>query len=312
YFDPNTFLAMKNGKVVFVADTEEFRDGLRYVARLVQEGLLDRISFTQNVDQARQLVRDPQAVRVGVFTDLHWGSLAGERKDTQDSRADSYIALAPLEGPKGIRFAQITTNGIGPAYANITDNCKDPVLAFRWLEGMYNEEVTKNIKLGLKGIMYNDPDPGARGINHQPALYKAIENPNLPEISPYQIPMFIGNQYSDFRLGKQVNWDDPDIMNDSDVKIYYETLEKYDPYRPAPGEYVPLILHHTIAEAEDISRLEGQIKTYVRENIAAFAAGTKNIDRDWDAYAAEFKRLELPLYLRIKQTAYDRQYGARE
>ena len=309
YFDPKTYLAMKNGKVVFTADTVEFREGLRYIARLVSEGLLDRTSFTQNVDQAKQLAMNPGIPRLGVFTDLHFGSLVGDSKATPDRRADSYAALAPLRGPKGVRYAQVSSNGIGVAYANITDKCKDPVLAFRWLEGMYSDEATKNHKLGIKGIIYDDPDPGVLGINRKPALYKALEVPDAPAISPWYVPMFLGNQHSDFRLGRQTDWDDPDIMYDGDVKIYNETMEKYYPYRPAPDEYLPLILHHTVDESMDIGRIDGQIKSYVQENIAAFATGNKSLDRDWDAYVAEFKRLELPLYVKIKQIAYDRQYG---
>jgi putative aldouronate transport system substrate-binding protein len=45
------------------------------------------------------------------------------------------------------------------------------------------------------------------------------------------------------------------------------------------------------------------------ENIVAFVTGNKNLDRDWASYIAEYQRLDLPRYLELKQTAYDRQYG---
>jgi putative aldouronate transport system substrate-binding protein len=44
----------------------------------------------------------------------------------------------------------------------------------------------------------------------------------------------------------------------------------------------------------------------------AFITGNKNLDRDWDSYVAEFRRLGLSQYLQIKQTAYDRQYGGNQ
>jgi len=305
------YLAMRDGKVVFVADTEEFREGLRYVARLVNEGLLDKTSFTQSVDQAKQLGTNPEAPLVGVFTDFVWWNFVGSRNDMPDRRADSYVALAPLKGPKGIRYTTHANNGFNPAWAHITDNCKDPVLAFRWLEGMYSDEATMTLQLGIKGEMRGDPDPGAVGINQKPALWKDIwiEKLNPPVENPYYAPMFLGNRYSDLRLGQQADWDNPNTPFEQEPKLYRETLEKYYPYRPAAGEYLPININHTALEAADLARLTSQINTFVQENIVAFITNNKSLDRDWNAYTGEFRRLELPQYLQIKQTAYDRQYG---
>jgi len=311
YYMDNEYLAMRDGKVIFVADSEDFREGLRYIARLVNEGLLDKASFTQNVDQAKQLGTNPAAPLVGVFSDFVWWHFVGNRNDMPDRRADSYVALAPLKGPKGVRYASQASRGFNPAYAHITDNCKDPVLAFRWLEGMYSDEATMTLQLGIKGEMRDDPDPGAVGINRKPALWKDIltEKPNPPAENPYYAPMLLGNRYSDLRLGQQADWDNPNTPFEQEPKLYQETLEKYYPYRPADGEYLPININHTAVEATEVGRLTSQINTFVQENIVAFITGNKSLDRDWNAYVAEFKRLELPLYLQIKQTAYDRQYG---
>lgn len=311
YLDPTSFLAMRDGEVVFVADTAEFREGLRYVGRLVSEGLLDKASFTQNVDQAKQLGTNPDAPLVGAFTDFVWWNFVGDRTDTHDKRADSYIALAPLAGPNGVRFTPEVNNGFNPAWAHISDNCKDPVLALRWLDGMYSEEATLTLQLGIKGVMRDDPDPGAVGINQKPAIWKLLEDQNPPRESPYYAPMMLGNRYSDLRLGQQANWSNPETLYEREPKLYQETFEKYYPYRPAPGGFLPLNLNHTAVEAVEIGHLGNQINTYVRENIVAFITGNKNLDRDWDAYVAEFKRLDLAQYLHLKQTAYKRQYGGK-
>ncbi|MCL2043133.1 MAG: extracellular solute-binding protein [Treponema sp.] len=312
YFDPQTFLALEDGQVVFTADTEEFREGLRFIARLVDEGLLHRASFTQNVDQARQLGMTPDAARIGVFTDLLWGGVVGDRLDMPDFRADNYIAIPPLRGPRGVRYAQITSVGINPAFANITDNARDPVLAFRWLEGMYSEEATKNLRLGIKGVIHDDPDEGALGINRQPALFKTlVYEGEPPHVSPYFAPMLLGNQHVNFRIGRQTDWNDPEIIFETEVKAYLETVEKYHPFRPPSGVYYPLIVHHTAGETVDAGRMSSEIRTYVHENIAAFLTGNRSLDRDWDAYIAGFRQLELSRYLELKQTAYNRQYRQR-
>ena len=309
YFDPDTFLAMDSGKVTFAADTEAFRDGLRYVAGLVGEGLIDRASFTQNVDQAKQIGTDPAGARIGVFTDFVWWNFVGGNTDTADQRAINYVGLAPLKGPKGVQYTPVKANGFNPDWAHITDKAKDPALAFRWLDGMYSDEATWVLQLGIKGVMSDPADPGALGINRKPAIWKYIKRENSPAESPWYVPMFLGNRYADLRLGEQQDWDDPLTYHSIEVKLYRETSDKYYPYRPKEGGYVPLVLNHTMIETDEVGRLAEAINTYVRENIVAFITGNKNLDRDWAAYTAEFPRLDLARYLELKQTAYDRQYG---
>ncbi|MDR2482633.1 MAG: extracellular solute-binding protein, partial [Treponema sp.] len=72
YFNPGSYLGLENGKVTFAANTGDYREGLRYVARLVSEGLLDPVSFTQSLDQAKQLGTNPAAPLIGVLTDFVW------------------------------------------------------------------------------------------------------------------------------------------------------------------------------------------------------------------------------------------------
>ena len=309
YFNPGSYLGLENGKVVFVANIEDYREGLRYAAQLVREGLLDPVSFTQNLDQAKQLGTNPAAPLIGVFTDLAWWNGVGHNQDTQDRRAEHYAALAPLKGPKGVRYSPVRATGFGLDAAHITDRAKDPALAFRWLDALYNEEITKITQFGVKEVYWDEPTPGAQGINQKPALYRIIK-PFPADNDQFRLTnVFLGNRYSDLRLGEQVDWSNPATQFDIEPKLYRETMEKYYPHRPAEGKYLPLVLHHTSGESADIARLAEQINTYTQENLVAFVTGNKNLDRDWAAYTAEFQRLELDRYLQIKQTAYDRQYG---
>jgi putative aldouronate transport system substrate-binding protein len=305
---PNAYLAMENGKVSFVANTEDYREGLRYVEKLVREGLLDPASFTQNASQAKQLGTQSVPL-IGVFTDFVWWNFVGYNRDTPDRRADYYPALAPLKGPKGVQYSPVRGTGFSLDWAHVTDHARDPILAFRWLEGLYNEEVTRITQFGIKGLYWDDPTPGALGINRKPALHRILQS--FPgEGDPARLTnVFLGNRYSDLRLGEQADWSNPATQFEQEPRLYQETMEKYYPYRPAEGKYLPLVLHHTAQESTEVARLQEQINTYTQENLVAFVTGNKSLDRDWAAYVAEFQRLELPRYLQIKQTAYDRQYG---
>ena len=316
YFDPQTtkpcgFLELNNGKVGFVPILEDYREGLRYVAKLVNEGLLDPASFTQNLTQFKQIGTNPDAQLIGVFTDFVWWNAVGYNRDTQDRRADIYPALAPLKGPKGVQNAPLTALAFNAAFAQITDHCKDPVLAMRWLDGLYKEDVTRIIQFGIKGVYWDDPTPGAQGINQKPALWRVLKPFPADVADPGSARnVFMGNRYSDLRLGEQANWSDPETAFSQEPKLYRETMEKYYPYGPQ-GKNVPELLYFTPQENQEYARLKEQINTYTRENLVAFVTGNKNLDRDWTAYVAEFQRLDLPKYLQYVQTAYDRQYGKR-
>jgi putative aldouronate transport system substrate-binding protein len=59
-------------------------------------------------------------------------------------------------------------------------------------------------------------------------------------------------------------------------------------------------------EQEVMDSLHSTILSYVQESFARFVTGDLNIDRDWDAYIAEFSKMGLPEVIRVTQSAYDR------
>lgn len=72
-----------------------------------------------------------------------------------------------------------------------------------------------------------------------------------------------------------------------------------------PDEVVPGKLSYTLEEMEEYAILQPAISTYVEENITKFIVGDRSFD-EWDAYIAEFDKLQLDRFIEIIQTAYDR------
>jgi len=54
-----------------------------------------------------------------------------------------------------------------------------------------------------------------------------------------------------------------------------------------------------------MSALVTGINMFVEESIARFVVGTLCLDRDWDSYMNNLRRLGLERYLYIMQTAYE-------
>ena len=56
YTETGTWMTVEDGQAKFVANTDEFREGLKYMNKLVAEGLMDPAAFTQDVDQLSVLL----------------------------------------------------------------------------------------------------------------------------------------------------------------------------------------------------------------------------------------------------------------
>ena len=120
--------------------------------------------------------------------------------------------------------------------------------------------------------------------------------------------VFMANRTSDWRLGEVADYSDPETQWAQEPRLYNETNEKYFPYSDT-SKKLPQSLYLLPEESSDYARLKTQIETYAKESLVAFFTGNMDIENDWDSYVAEFEKLELPYYLEINQTAYDRQYS---
>jgi putative aldouronate transport system substrate-binding protein len=227
---------------------------------------------------------------------------------TADHRLSFYPALAPLKGPTGIQWTRRTDNGYSVGHVFITDKAKDPALAFRWFDGVFNDEVTRVIMNGVEGQAWAKPDAGALGINGKPALVKTVVQPAGVNFLDYAAVIFAGNVTADYRLGTQMDWSSPVAKYDGEVWLYNNTRDYYAPYGDDTKQ-IPLVVSFTEAENNELTQLKEQISTYVKEAMAAFFTGNKDIERDWESFKADLNRMNYTRYTQIYQTAYDRQYG---
>ena len=125
--------ADENGKVTWVAGTDEYREGLRWAHGLVEKGLLDEATYTQDSGMYKALVSDNLV-----------GVVAGAEEDqfTDKASHDKWEALAPLEGPTGLRQAPVySTKYSDISYSvAITTACKDLEVAAKWLDYFFSDE----------------------------------------------------------------------------------------------------------------------------------------------------------------------------
>lgn len=305
YNDTASRIAVTDGKINFVADTDEFKEGLKYIKKLIDEQLIDPVSLTQTEQQYAVIGGNPESIDVGVAVGACWWSGLGNDDSDPLQRARQYVGLSPLEGPKGVRNVLTSEGGIEIDKFAITNACKNPEVLFKWGEGQYDQYTGIVASFGTEGIDWEKPADGVKGINGLPALYKQIHLTSGTDTQNFAIPNFgIVNNTAEVRAGQAVE-DEEEAKWGIESRLENETKTYFEPYRS--NEAVPSILL-SAEDSTERSRLQVQITDYVLENIVAFLSGAKDIDKDWDAYCKEFDVLEVAKYLEIVQKGYDNQY----
>lgn len=296
YNDFTDRLSVENGTVNYVANTEEFREGLRFIRSLIEEELIDPVSLTITEDEAHVLTGGDVAT-VGVATGMaYWNVLSANDEE--------YIGLSPLEGPNGVRNAFVRATGIVAGQFAITNKAENPEILFRWADAQFSEEATYFSSWGPEGEGWEKAPEGTLGINDKQALYTVLDgvnNTGADTVQNLAMPnIALANRTSDFRLGQAVGGDDK-----SEERLYEAASKYYYPY--AKEQTYPLM----VMSAEDsavVNEYKTAINAYVDEMITGFLAGTYDLDKDWDSYLAEFDALGLEDYLKVLQSAYDKVY----
>jgi len=98
-----SFLERDGSDVIFVADTDEWREGLKYMHRLASEGLLAEETFTFRKEDSVQVIENPDTEMVGSYPSGWFGILTINGAGT--GRFAHFDPVPPLKGPSGVRQA---------------------------------------------------------------------------------------------------------------------------------------------------------------------------------------------------------------
>jgi putative aldouronate transport system substrate-binding protein len=304
YFEMNTLLKLKDGKMSFVANTNGFKEGLKYLADLYANGLIDPAAFTQNEQQMASIGNNENIAIVGAAAAGHLGMLVGVNFV---DRIKQYDNILPLEGPNGYRGIPYnkTPHVSGAAFA-ITDKmpAEKQEAAIKWADLFCREEIAVRTGIGIQGKHWDLADPGAIGIDGKtPAKYKYLKFSTSGEIAT-----------ENDIWGWTMRLVEPDIRNlfqfEGDIydPVNYEArllrcTVKLLPYAADVEQIPPFFL--SADDSAKIAQIFTPLQDYVKTAIVEFITGKKNVDADWDAYIAGLSKLQYEEYVRLNQSAYD-------
>ena len=286
---------LEKDKISLNYTSEKYKEGLKYISSLVKEGLVDIQSFTQSNDVLRTLC-SADVLTVGAFTSSGPDTLFVSGSE----RLNDFVALPPLKGPEGTAYTKMDNYEIQPK-AVITKYCKNPLAAFRLLDFMMSEEASIFSRYGVEGTDWKRVDSST------PCLFADMgyEAKILP-ILPYGVTQNSHwNQYNvDFRCSDIVNtmaWDGNELNGE-----YFKAkaLKAYEGKGP-DKIFLKNQMLLSLEDQKEFDEIYSGINTYVKEEIALFISGEKNVDSDWDKFQESLKNLRVERYLELLQKGYD-------
>lgn len=289
-------LMLKDDKVIQAPVQPEWQEGLRYLHKLYAEGLMDPEIFLSDDNKVKILTGSDDGNRVGVAAG---GALSFVDHSTLVK--EEFVALAPLEGPEGVKFAKQYPFGMGDGNFVITKECKNPDVAFRLGDAIYQLFIEEDFNLyGEEGVMWEKAKPGDVGLDGKPAKYRTLMSGQEPNNSTWSsgINTFLTASYRNGDAVVQGVWNHEKVL-------YDETKNKYAGL--GPKQIMPVFFMPE-EEAAEWGELTTTISNYLEESIARFVTGDMDIDKDWDKYVSELKKIGYDRLAEMAQKAYDRQY----
>ena len=301
---PDFWLYLENGEVKFAPDKDEYREGLRYIKSLYDEGLIDPAAFSQKDDQAAQTVRQDPPI-VGAYVCDHVGM--GVENTNYEEYKNVKVVL-PLKGPAGVQWQPQNANEgeVQGFHAVITDACEYPEAAFRWIDYQLTEESMVKKGWGKEGVGWIHAPDGTLDVFGNPAKYVRLDaTDNNPEAKREndQYAFWYGPQadLAARRLSQLPMVDDIFLPANYEQRITLDTVPLTEFINP---ERLPAKLYVALDVADEFNEIQTNLKDFVRKTCVQFIIGERDIENDWDAYLDELNRFGADRYLEIYAATY--------
>lgn len=273
------------GKVVFTASDNGYKDAINYIHSLYQEGLIDVESSQQDWNTYLAKGKDQ---RYGLYFTWDKANITGSN--------DDYELMPPLAGPDGhINVARTNGMGFDRGKMVITSTNQQLEATAKWIDQLYDPLQSVQDNWGTYG------DTKEQNIFKFDAKKGMLEHLPLEGSAPVEVrqktniagPLAILNEY----YGKYTTKPDDAA---SRLKLMKDVMV---PHMQADHIYPKVFF--SIEELDRLSTIETDLFAYVQRKRTEWYQNGK-VDEEWPAYLQELDRLGLQEWLQIKQSGYDR------
>lgn len=309
YAHDDSWRLIEDGKISFAYTTDEWKEGLKYMKKFFDEGLIPKETLSQATDQYKAIYN---ASTPTLFSFVDWNYTG-----TDLTRRAEYTVVPALTGPEGVRYS-CNQPVIPTAGAVITTDCENPLAAFLVCDFMCSEEMSLTQRYGERGVDWDYMEDVTVASADQ--FVPTFEGYDV-KFYPYDMIGFWNSTEAQSKCYRQVG---PMILDmtitagagvwtqspDENTRTLAElelitadaALACYPDQPKEVIDFAPLTMEET-SEAADI---KSAVNSYVEEMTCAFLSGEKDIDASWDEFVEELDNIGLNEYLETLQKAYDR------
>ena len=307
------YFNVNNGKISIPYNTDAYREALKFVRKLVDEGLLSQMTWSIGANSELVSLLNPAdgVPTIGVccgHPTVIWANEDGSGL-LDANKNYKWVALPMLKDASGKGlggYAPFKETTVTKAHF-ITADAENPALAYKLLDYLMSTESMLRMRYGRPDIdwrypteaeMYNDAGQKALFINLDASSFTANNNLHWHVAT--------GTMNScDFFIGGSIAGQDPTFLD-------YRTglsnsIRKYYADTGLPKE-VCYSLTYTTDETSERSDFTGDLTSYISKSRTAFCTGEldPNNDKDWNDYLSNLKNLKVDRWIEIAQAAYDR------
>lgn len=279
WFDEDT------GEYVYTGATESYRQLVEYFAGLVESGVMDPESVSQDDDTAIAKFTSGRAAVIG--------SNDQEILRYRDAMAEAgvegeIVQITVPAGPCGDYIAsggRLESGLMVSSEAAEQDHFVALLQLVDWL--YYSDEGLEFAKWGVEGVTYEKAEDGTRTLAEDVDINGL--NPGAPEV----LNTDYGFHNGVFMPAHGSTADLDTSMLRPEVKDFVEAMNERKEELPLPP---PIRMGE--AEREQASLLQTALHDHVMQNTSQFILGQRSLD-EWDAYVSELQGIGMDQYVSL-------------
>ncbi|MCJ7842555.1 extracellular solute-binding protein [Lederbergia sp. NSJ-179] len=281
--DKQGYMAVKNGKPVYLPTEEAYKEGIEWMHKSYADGLIDPELFTQDDSMSDAKRKNEGVSLVGVAVGWTPDAVFGPNQD-------EYVPLAPLKGPDGERYVINDAETYARNEFMITTKAKNPEKLLKWADKFYTEDASIQTFYGSFGIGVEKNDDGT---------YKVLDAPEGESADTFAWvnsfrdfgPKYIGEGFNEKVTMPTDSGDGLKLLLDKEINEY--AREQY------PS------VSFTADEIQRLNALSVDIYAYV-ESMQSKWVVEGGATKEWDSYISQLKQMGYDEYMEIQKKAFDR------
>ena len=285
-----------------------WREGLKFLDKLWDAGLIDAAAFSQGDDTMQATGNSVDGVVLGGATVIHPGLFVAFAPPNPDARENQYDAIPPLNGAEGQIATYQLPSAPGATFVitKEADETEQKVI-MEMMNYIFSPEGHLRAQAGEEGIGWRAPEEGDIALDQslEPTFVDIpLDDTNEADFNGNWGPMAQVFDTAEWR-NSQVQPLDIYTIEGAERR-FYEATELYEGLESdALFPYWNLWVANE--DASELSTLTTNIESNVATSTAEFITGVRdpNNDGDWQAYLDGLNGLGVDRYMEIWQTAYD-------